>query len=370
LDEAVVTPETVTQEEQLAWLKLTLVPSINARTQQVLLSRLGSALAVTQAPPGTLAGIVGGERASALVRGPQAEVLDAAVQWLAAAGRHLVTLADEDYPQALLQIADPPSVLYVHGRRDLLNAPAIAIVGSRNATPVGVRDAESFAHALSEAGLCVVSGLALGIDAAAHRGGLSGRGSSIAVMGTGADRIYPAANRTLAHRLAQEGCLVTDFPVGTPAATGNFPRRNRLISGLSRGVLIVEAAMQSGSLITARLAVEQNREVFAVPGSIHSALSKGCHALIRDGAKLVESADDVLAELGLATRTAQKPQPEPSHPLLEAMGFAPVSIDEIATRTRIPASSLAVQLTQLEIEGKVQALDGGRFQRIDGRRIE
>ncbi|HET9577548.1 MAG TPA: DNA-processing protein DprA [Usitatibacter sp.] len=356
------TPE---QDERCAWLRLTLVPAVNPRAQQQLLAALGSPQAVIDASTATVAQVAGSEVAQALARGPERELLERTLAWLSQDGHHLVTLADADYPKALLEGAAPPCVLYANGRRELLNAPAIAIVGSRNATPQGARDAEAFAESLSNAGLCVVSGLARGIDAAAHRGGLKGRSSSVAVMGTGADRVYPAANRDLAHALAQGGCLLSEFPIGTAACAGNFPRRNRLISGLSRGVLVVEAALHSGSLITARLAAEQGRDVFAIPGSIHSSLSKGCHELIRQGAKLVESAQDVLVELGLAGAKQEAPRKERTHPLLEKMGFAPVSIDQMAERTGVGAAALAADLSRLEVEGRVQALPGGWFQRID-----
>jgi DNA processing protein len=231
-----------------------------------------------------------------------------------------------------------------------------------------MRDAEAFAATLSEAGLCIVSGLAAGIDAAAHRGGIAQKGSSLAVLGTGADVVYPAGNRKLAERLAHEGCLISEFPLGTPPEPGNFPRRNRLISGLSRGVLVVEAAIRSGSLITARRALDQGRDVFAIPGSIHSPLSKGCHDLIKQGAKLVESAEDILAELGLGDAVAGKPAPgpaAPADPLLDAMGFAPVTMDQMAQLTGFGAPALAASLSRLEIEGRVAALAGGRFQRIE-----
>ena len=222
------------------------------------------------------------------------------MKWIDQPGNDLLTLADARYPAALLQIADPPLLLYVRGRVELLSHPALAIVGSRSATPAGTRDALAFAETLSNAGLTIVSGLALGIDTAAHRGGLAGASSSIGVVGTGLDRVYPARNRHLAHQLAEDGVLVSEFPLGTPPFPSNFPRRNRVISGLCRGCLVVEAALRSGSLITARQSLEQGREVFAMPGSIHSSLSKGCHWLIKQGAKLVETAQDVLEELGLA----------------------------------------------------------------------
>ena len=357
----------MSNEELLAWLRITLTPGISSRMQRELLSGAPSAEAAVARPHQELRQILGDEGAAAIARQPDPALVEATLRWLSQPGHSLVTLADGDYPSALLETGGPPCVLYANGRRELLGKPAIAIVGSRNATPQGLRDAEAFAYALSQAGLCVVSGLALGIDAAAHRGGLRGASSSIAVMGTGPDRIYPARNRELAHTLAETGCLLSEFPVGTPASAGNFPRRNRLISGLSRGVLVVEAALRSGSLITARLAAEQGRDVFAIPGSIHSALSKGCHELIRDGAKLVESAQDVLVELGLAQaerNTPQKMAGETAHPLLQGMGFAPTSVDQVAERTGLSAATVCAQLTQLEVEGRVEALAGGLFQRI------
>ena len=248
------------------------------------------------------------------------------------------TLADPDYPRQLLEIPDPPVLLYVKGRTDLLACSALAIVGSRNATPQGIANAESFARAASRAGVTIVSGMALGCDAAAHRGGLEGAGSTVAVIGTGADRIYPARNQALAHAIVEHGAIVSEFPLGTPPLAANFPRRNRIIAGLARGVLVVEAADRSGTLITARLAAEQGREVFAIPGSIHSPLSKGCHKLIKQGAKLVESAQDILEEIGIAAgnglsgsarRNARRGSPPPAR----RIGLRPV-------RHRYPARTL------------------------------
>jgi DNA processing protein len=356
---------TTPHDEALAWFRLTLVPGVCSRTQQALLRHFGTPQHVLAASIAELTEAAGAEVASALAKGPKPELLEASFAWLSGAGHSLLVLGDPDYPPALMETADPPCVLYVNGNREHLCKPAFAIVGSRNATPQALRDAHGFARTLSDAGLCIVSGLALGIDAAAHRGGLMGAGSSIAVMGTGPDRIYPAANRALAHTLAEKGCVVTEFPVTTPATKWNFPRRNRLISGLSRGVLVVEAASRSGSLITAHLAAEQNREVFAVPGSIHSALSKGCHELLRDGAKLVESAEDILSELGMSSTETARQKREPSHPLLRDMGFAPISIDQIAARAGLTAAAVSSQLSHLEVDGRVQALAGGWFQRIE-----
>jgi DNA processing protein len=292
--------------------------------------------------------------------------------WLTDPANRVVSLADPEYPRRLLQIADPPPLLYVKGRVELLNQPALAIVGSRNATAQGAANAESFAKTLSDAGLAIVSGLALGIDAAAHRGGLAGASGSIAVVGTGLDIVYPARNRPLAHALAERGALVSEFPLATQARPANFPRRNRVISGLSLGCLVVEAAVGSGSLITARSALDQGREVFAIPGSIHSPLAKGCHALIKQGAKLVESAADVLEELRLPAGAAARSQPAPASELasrlpasfLEALGFDPFDPDMLAARTGMSAAEVSALLTQLEIEGTLAALPGGRFQRI------
>jgi DNA processing protein len=287
--------------------------------------------------------------------------------WLDDPANRILTLADSSYPQALLQITDPPPVLYVKGRIDLLNRMSFAIVGSRNATQQGVAHAESFARALSDAGLTIVSGLALGIDAAAHRGGLAGASRSVAVVGTGLDLVYPARNRELAHELAREGCILSEFPLGTAPVAANFPRRNRIISGLARGCLVVEAALSSGSLITARMANEQGKDVFAIPGSIHSPLSKGCHSLIKQGAKLAETADDILEELQVlaagSTRAASSGQPEPNA-MLDALGFDPCDIETLTLRSGLSPEKLAALLTQWEIEGLVEALPGGRYQRV------
>ncbi|HUP29286.1 MAG TPA: DNA-processing protein DprA [Usitatibacter sp.] len=354
------------QPDFLPWLRLTLVPRVAPRLQLRLLRLYQSPQDIFAASSAELARHVGASVAEALTSGPAPRVLDAATRWLQQPHHHLLALGDPRYPQSLLNIADPPIVLYVSGRIELLDAPSIAIVGSRNATPRGIRDAEEFAFALSEAGLCVVSGMALGIDAAAHRGALAGRGSSVAVLGTGPDIIYPRRNEDLANELARIGALLTEFPPGSPAVAGNFPRRNRLISGLSRGVLVVEAAQSSGSLITAREAADQGRDVFAIPGSIHSPLSKGCHELIRQGAKLVEKAEDVLAELGWDGNLPPAPASEgmsPAEELLAVIPHQPVCLDQLAEDTGLPAASIAARLSQLEVEGRIVALPGGWFQR-------
>jgi DNA processing protein len=297
---------------------------------------------------------------------------DATRLWLDQDGHRLIAWDDEDYPRLLLEIADPPPALYAIGRVELLDRVAVAIVGSRHGTPQGLEDAQAFARTLGDAGITVVSGLAQGIDAAAHRGALDTTGATIAVVATGPDRVYPAIHRDLAHAIAARGLVVTEFAPGTPPLKAHFPRRNRLISGLARGVLVVEAAPGSGSLITARCAVEQGRDVFAIPGSIHSPLSKGPHRLIREGAKLVETAQDVLVELGIARGTARDAPsgnaPAPTDPLharvLDAMGRGPVDLDRLVVRTGLAADALAATLVLLELDGRVAAMPGGGWQRL------
>jgi DNA processing protein len=355
------------REDLLGWLRVTLVPGVSDRSRRALLSAFGSPAAVMGAPAASLAQVAGESVAVAMATGAKPEWVERALAWVQEPGHHLITLADAAYPRTLLEIADPPSVIYARGRTELLNVPAIAIVGSRNATAQGKRDARAIAHALSEAGLAVVSGLALGIDASAHRGGLDGAGSSVAVMGTGADRLYPSGNAALARELAERGVVISEFPLGTAPLPDHFPRRNRLISGLARAVLVVEAAPQSGSLSTARWALEQGRDVFAIPGSIHSPLAKGCHWLIKQGAKLVECAEDVLCELGMVASTPAPSIIGAAHEgdlVLDALGHAPASIDELAERTGQGASQVAARLVELEIEGRVASLAGGRFQQL------
>ena len=387
------------------WLRLGLIPGVGEAGMRRLLTAFGlpenifaaSLPALTQAAGEVLALRLFGARNDAAI---SAQV-DTALRWLDAAENHLVTLADADYPRDLLDAPDPPPLLYCKGRRELLGRPAIAIVGSRNATAQGLANAESFATALSGAGYCVVSGLALGIDAAAHRGALRhdpGAGgalrqepsfagdltraaSTIAVIGTGADIVYPARNRDLAHQIAERGLIVSEFPLGTSALASNFPRRNRIISGMSKGVVVIEAALKSGSLITARLAGEQGREVFALPGSIHSPLAKGCHQLIKQGAKLVDSVEDILEELGAASGahpasahtggtsdSAHSSAPAQAHSphakLLEALGHDPVPLDTLGARCGLTAANLSAQLLELELAGQVAQLPGGLVQRL------
>ena len=358
-------------DDLASWLRLLRTPGVGRESARRLLAACGSPDAVFAARPATLRELVSAAIATALARLPQrhAEQLAATESWLDAdATRHVLTLGDPAYPAALLETADPPLLLYAQGRLELLAAPALAIVGSRNPTPQGRDNARAFAQHLSRAHVSIVSGMALGIDGAAHDGGLGGPGSTIAVVGTGLDRIYPARHRALAHRIAQEGLLLSEFELGTPPLPGHFPQRNRLIAGLARGTLVVEAALPSGSLITARQALEAGRDVFAIPGSIHSPQSRGCHALIKQGAKLVDSADDILGELNW---TSAAPAPAPAlaaagsdaDPLLAALGHDPVTLDALLARTGESAAALSARLLELELDGHVARLPGGLYQR-------
>ena len=283
--------------ELAPWLVLNQMPGLDSQSLRLLLTTFGPPDQIFATPTYALQQVVGSAIAAIIVRGWSEEELVPIEAWLVDPNNHIVTLSDPDYPQALLSAFDPPMLLYVKGRRELLNRPALAVVGSRNATSQGLGNAEAFARAASAAGLCIVSGMAQGIDAAAHSGGLRERGSSIGVVGTGLDKIYPAVNRKLAHQLAQEGALISEFPLGTPPLAENLSCRNRLISGLSLGCLVVEASLRSGALIAARMALESGRDVFAIPGSIHTPQAKGCHRLIKQGAKLVECAQDIFEEL-------------------------------------------------------------------------
>ncbi|WP_426105303.1 DNA-processing protein DprA [Massilia sp. TSP1-1-2] len=356
-----------------AWIRLELTPGVGRVTVHCLLERLRTPQAIFSAGYHVLAGLVSPARARVLSEPPSqlvAQRIDAALTWLDAPGRHLLTPDDAAYPGLLRHIPDPPFLLYAIGRTELLAGPAVAMVGSRNASVQGLSNAGNFGHALSEAGLTIVSGMALGIDAAAHEGGLRGVGSTVAVIGTGADRIYPRRNERLARRIAEEGCIISEYSLGTPPASANFPRRNRIISGLSCAVLVVEAAAGSGSLITARMALEQGRDVFAIPGSIHSALAKGCHKLIKEGAKLVESVGDLLTELCLSPMAEPSAETAPgycgaAHALLEAMGQGPVNTDALAALTQTAPAFLAGQLLTLELAGHIERLPGGLFQRIN-----
>ena len=364
----------MTSDPALAsWLQLSLTPGIGPATLRELLRQFGLPENVLAARRPQLARFASREALAALDSPDVARAVERALAWASRPEHSVVTLADPAYPRLLLEIQDPPAVLYCRGRTELLAHPALAVVGSRNATAQGLGNAEQFARAFSAAGLTIVSGLALGIDAAAHRGGLAAQGSTIAVLGTGVDLAYPAANAALAEEIAARGLLLSELPLGTRALGHNFPRRNRLISGLAQGCLVVEAALASGSLITARAAAEQGREVFALPGSIHSPLSKGCHALIKSGAKLAESADDVLSELaafrrtGFATtraRSGAAADGAAEDPLLACMGYDPVDVDSLCARAGLPAERVAAELLRLELAGSVAALPGGLYQRL------
>jgi DNA processing protein len=353
------------------WLRLEQASGVGCRTANLLLRQFGSPQAIFRAGVDALCAHVSPAKARALA-GPAppavAQLLDATLAWLGEPTHQVLTQDDPRYPPALANIADPPLMLYLSGQARLLARPALAIVGSRNASIQGKAIAESFARALSGAGVTIVSGLALGIDAAAHAGALCGAGATIAIVGTGLDRVYPARNRDLAVRIADQGCVVSEYPLGTRALSANFPRRNRIISGLSAGVLVVEAAAGSGSLITAHEANEQGREVFALPGSIHSSLSKGCHKLIREGARLVETVDEVLEALRMSPLAGRRPDlqcvPDGCAGLLEQLGHGPIGFDALAAASGALAASLNSQLLVLELAGLVERLPGGAIQRV------
>ncbi len=403
------------RDELSGWLRLSLTRGVGNETARKLLAAFGLPESIFSQPLAALQQVVSTAQSNALRNEPVelAPLLETTWAWLndhspGAPQRQIVVLGDADYPPSLLTMEDPPLMLYLLGAGSLASNSAqpqgepaqattksiakmlserallsLAMVGSRNPTPQGAANARQFAKAFAQAGLTVVSGLALGIDGAAHEGALDGHATNsldlatVAVVGTGLDRVYPKAHRDLAHRIAQHGVLLSEYPLGTPPLTANFPKRNRLIAGLTQGTLVVEAAMKSGSLITARLTVEQGKEVFAIPGSIHSTQSRGCHSLIKQGAKLVESAMDVLEEMKLDRVT---PASEASPPadadtsvnatsdadaqLLTDLGFDPVSLDALQARTGWDTASLQAQLMTLELDGLVARLPGGLFQRL------
>jgi DNA processing protein len=396
------------RQELGAWLRLATTEGIGNNAARKLLATLGMPAAIFAQSEAALAQLVTARQARALCTPPPGwpDLLEKTWQWLHASdlpdgtARDLITLGDPRFPPKLLDTEDPPLMLYVVGAPALVQghpfgeSQCLAVVGSRNPTAQGADNAFQFAKALRAAGLTIVSGLALGVDAAAHEGALvdtaqgsadaSGPAATIAVVGTGLDRVYPSRHLALAHRIARHGLLVSEYPLGTPPLPGNFPKRNRIISGLSQGTLVVEAALASGSLITARLAAEQGREVFAIPGSIHAPQSRGCHALIKQGAKLVESAQDVLEECQWAAKAssapalaypdsegaegaegAQEPAASPAEtPLLRAMGYDPVGLDALVSRTGMDTASLQVQLLELELDGAIARLPGALFQRM------
>lgn len=356
-----------------AWLQVQLAEGVGRSSARGLLAAFGGPEAVIGATPAQRRPFVDAEQERALAQPPDdfERRLAELHAWLdGGANRGVVSLAEPQYPTSLLQTADPPLLLYVHGRVDLLGAPSVAVVGSRSPTPQGEDNARAFAQGLSRAGYTIVSGLALGIDAAAHEGGLAGAGSTIAVVGTGIDRVYPARNRAMAHRIAEQGLMVSELPLGAPPLPEHFPQRNRIIAGLTRGTLVVEAALRSGSLITARLAAEAGRDVFAIPGSIHAPQSRGCHQLIKQGARLVDGVEDVLQELqsGSAPASADDAAVDrtPQDPLLAAIGHDPATLDTLVARTGWPAGKLSARLLELELEARVVRLPGGLYQRRAG----
>ena len=379
----------LSRDELAAWLRLACTPGLTRAVARRLLAALGSAERVLAAPESMLLSLVGPDVVQALTQGDprDADCVDTTCNWLAGAtagiARDVIVLGDARYPALLLETADPPLLLYTLGRAELLASAGIAIVGSRSATPQGMDNARSFARFLSEHGLTIVSGLAMGIDGAAHEGGLAGPGSTVAFVGTGLDRVYPARHAGLMQRIAAQGLVASEYPLGSHPLALNFPRRNRLIAGITLGTLVVEAAVESGSLITARMALECGREVFAIPGSIHSPQASGCHRLIQEGAKLVERGADVLAELRLQSHgagrsaamssaqpslfaTAPPSPPEPDGPdtaLRAALGHDPVSFDVLSARTGMTAERLAARLLDLELAGLLDRLPGGLLQR-------
>ena len=365
-----------------AWISLWRVPGVGCRAIHKLLSHLGNPEDILGASQSTLqkTGL-----SSKQIQAILSQTLDAAkpdMLWLEQDNNHLITLSDSHYPEMLREISDAPPLLYVHGNIDLLSDPQIAIVGSRTPTPGGINNAFEFAKHFASTGLCVTSGLALGIDGEAHKGALAGDGVTIAVTATGLDRVYPARNKALAHQIAEQGALISENPIGTSPRAQNFPRRNRIISGLSIGTLVIEAAQRSGSLITADYANEQGRMVFAIPGSIHNPLARGCHKLIRQGAKLVETASDVMEDLAsqinLDNHISKQPRPKAAEPqetadiernsendrLLVAMGYDPVSIDHLVIQTGLTPAALSSMLLVMELQGLIASNGRGSYTRI------
>jgi DNA processing protein len=361
------------QDQDVAlWVGLTQIQGLGNAGICQLLAKFGSPENIFGANTKQLREVVDADIAQKITDGINLEAIIPTLDWLKKDNAYLISLADSNYPKQLLEISNPPAILYAIGNVQWLNHPAIAMVGSRSATPQGEKNAEDFAHSLCDQGLCVVSGMALGIDGASHRGALRSNGATIAVVGTGLDIVYPARHRDLAHKIAERGLIISEFPLGTPSKAQNFPRRNRIISGLSLGCLVVEANIDSGSLITARLAAEQGREVFAIPGSIHSPVSKGCHQLIKQGAKLVENTTDILEELknllpeyspngSLAPFGQIAAEP---NKLLASMGFDAVNFETLLTLSGLTTEALSSMLMVLELEGKITIIKGGKYQRL------
>ena len=353
------------------WLALVRIPGAGPHTVQRLLAHF-SVDQIFQASCASLIGVgLGGKLAEAL-QNPPWELVEQDLQWLEQPENHVLTIDDEAYPEQLKEIADPPPVLFVKGNPELLNRPQIGMVGSRNPSNLGIKTAIEFAGAIAEAGFVITSGMALGIDAASHQGALNVGGLTIAVAGTGLDRVYPACHKQLATEIAATGALVSEFSPGTTAKAGHFPRRNRIISGLCQGLLVVEAAQQSGSLITARLALEQNREVFAIPGSIHNPLARGCNALIRQGAKLVETVEDIFEELGQYNQAYKAIEPQinataldlEQQNLLKLIPYSPITVDNLVQDSGFSVEIVSSMLLVLELQGYIAAAPGGSYYRI------
>ncbi|MBT8092687.1 MAG: DNA-processing protein DprA [Gammaproteobacteria bacterium] len=360
-------------EDDNAWLTLA-HSHVNTAELADLMRHFGDVGAIVTQSQSRLQAAGLDQAKCAAIASPDSARIDAALAWLEQDQHHLVVFGTDDYPELLTQIGGAPLALYVNGNVDALHMPSLAIIGSRNPTGGGLRNATEFSRHLGRQGFAIVSGLAQGIDTAAHRGALDVKGKTIALLGHGIDRVYPAANRALAHAITEHGALVTEYPLGSPPQRRHFPERNRLISGLSLGTLVVEAARRSGSLITARLAAEQGREVFALPGSIHNPLSRGCHALIKQGAKLVETADDITRELAPLTghmlqNTIESTPSEAVEPLADddydelraALSHDPVSIDVLAQQCGLTIDQLSSMLLLLELHGEVESLSGGRY---------
>lgn len=364
------------------WLALHRAPNIGTAKFQALLEQFGTPRGVFECKRAELIACGLSNQATLnYLQAPDWAMVDGDLAWLAEPDHYVLTLDDPAYPTLLREIAGPPSLLFVIGNPAVLSSLQLAVVGSRNPTPGGKETAEDFARHLSGAGLTITSGLALGIDAASHRGALKGGGLTIAVAGTGLDRVYPARHRDLAHQIAEQGALVSEFTLGTPPLPEHFPRRNRIISGLSLGTLVVEAALQSGSLITARAAAEQGREVFAIPWSIHNPLARGCHALIRQGAKLVETANDILEELGplasiaasaAATSTSEGGNDHyrlgvEANNIIECLGYESTTVDTLVERSGLTAKAVSSILLTLELQGYVSSSSGGQYTRANKR---
>jgi DNA processing protein len=371
----VARPLTLDGEELAAWLRLGSAGRMTSLHLLKLLRCLGMPQRILSRSVAELTAIIGARAANALLRPPDAGFADQMAHtqaWLSQSNQHIITLADPAYPAALLHLADPPAFIYLQGKLNLLSRPALAVVGSRRATAQGRANAEIFSHAFAAAGITVISGLALGIDGAAHRSALYESGGTLAVIGTGADRVYPAAHRDLARQIAEHGAIISEWPLGSPARAAHFPQRNRLIAALSKGVVVIEAALRSGSLITARLAAELGRDVFALPGSIHAPQARGCHKLIQDGARLSNTPEEILEEMGFLKR--EMPLPKAARPpanldpearaVLDALAHDTAHLETLQDRTHLAGGVLQATLLRLELGGLIAPLPGGWFERV------